>query len=112
MNETTPVSPLKYFGVYVSLMILLGLTYFFAHLDIGRFGVAVALLIAATKALLVVFYFMHIRYESGIIRCAAFIGVFWLGILMSLSIADYISRNWLLLPGHWPVLELLMKATH
>lgn len=100
--KTTMISPVKYFVVYILLMLLLGATFWFAHLDLGKFSVAVALAIAATKALLVMFYFMHIRYSTGIVRSAAFVGVFWLGILMTLSLSDYISRDWMPLPGNWP----------
>jgi cytochrome c oxidase subunit 4 len=101
-SKAISVSPATYFVVYVLLMLLLGATFWFAHLDLGKFGVPVALAIAAIKALLVMFYFMHIRYSSGIIRSAAFVGVFWLGILLSLTLSDYISRDWMPLPGPWP----------
>jgi cytochrome c oxidase subunit 4 len=112
MSTTSPVSPIKYVLVYVALMILLGLTFLFAHLDLGKFGVPVALFIASLKALLVVLYFMELRYENGIIRASACLGIFWLGIMMTLTLTDYVSRNWLPLPGHWPVLELFKTLTH
>ncbi|MFL5812927.1 MAG: cytochrome C oxidase subunit IV family protein [Bdellovibrionia bacterium] len=102
MNHSSSPSPAKYFVVYVILMVLLGATYWFAHLDLGKIGVPVALAIAAMKAILVIFYFMHIRYSNGLIRSAAFVGVFWLGILMTLALSDYVSRDWMPLPGTWP----------
>jgi cytochrome c oxidase subunit 4 len=102
MNRSSSPSPAKYFVVYVLLMLLLGATFWFAHLDLGKFSVPVALVIASMKALLVIFYFMHIRYSQGLVRSAAFLGVFWLGILLTLTLSDYVSRDWMPLPGNWP----------
>jgi len=73
-----------------------------AHISLGPLSTAIGLLIATTKAILVVLYFMHIRHSNGINRIAAAMGVFWLGILISLTLTDYLSRNWLSLPGFWP----------
>ncbi len=99
MTEKATASPRKYFAVYLALMILLAATFFFAHLDLGSMGVPIALFIASLKALLVIFYFMHLRYSrgdsTGIIRAAAFVGVFWLGILLTLTLSDYLSRSWM-----------------
>jgi cytochrome c oxidase subunit 4 len=102
MNQANAPSPVKYFIVYILLMLLLGATFWFAHLDLGKLGVPIALAIASMKALLVILYFMHIRYSQGLIRSAAFVGVFWLGILMTLALSDYVSRDWIPLPGTWP----------
>lgn len=88
--------------VLTVLMILLGVTFLVAHIDLGLFNVPTSLFIAAVKAFLVVLYFMHIRYSIGLNRVAAGVGVFWLGILITLTLTDYLSRNWLLLPSHWP----------
>lgn len=88
--------------VFLMLMILLALTFGLAHIDLGRFNLPTGLLIAAIKAILVALYFMHLKHSSGVHRIASAVGVFWLGILISLSLSDYLSRNWLLLPSLWP----------
>jgi cytochrome c oxidase subunit 4 len=81
--------------VYVALMLLLGLTVLAAHLSIGLLGLAIALLIAATKAILVLLYYMHIRIESPTTRIFAAAGFLWLAIMLTLTTADYLSRPWL-----------------
>lgn len=91
-----------YFQAYLALMVLLLVTFFAARLNLGPLNISIALLIALAKALLVILYFMEARTSPGLIRIAAATGVFWLGILISLTLSDYLSRGWILLPGHWP----------
>jgi cytochrome c oxidase subunit 4 len=54
----------------------------------------VALLIAATKAALVVLFFMHVKYSTRLIWVFAAAGFLWLIILFTLTLADYQSRGW------------------
>jgi cytochrome c oxidase subunit 4 len=103
MTEHSTASSKHYFIVYLLLMLLLGATFVLAHVNLGALGVPVALFIASLKALLVVLYFMELKHSSGLIRAAAVMGIFWLGILITLTMSDYISRNWLPLPGIWPL---------
>ena len=89
-----------YIMVYIALMILLALTVGAAFIDLGPLNLVVALAIAVTKAVLIVLFFMHIRYANPLSRLFAGIGFFWLLILFSQTLADYITRNWLTSPGH------------
>jgi cytochrome c oxidase subunit IV len=101
--ESSPESSILQLSfVFVALMVLLGLTYWLAHVDLGPFNTAVGLIVAAAKALLVALFFMELKSSSGVHRIAAMVGLFWVGILMSLTLADYLSRNWLPLPSMWP----------
>jgi cytochrome c oxidase subunit 4 len=84
-----------YFAVFVALLALTALTTGVAFLDLGGVGnVAVALAIAAGKAALVALYFMHLRYSSRLTVLFAGAGIFWLGILLVLTMSDYLSRGW------------------
>lgn len=83
------------FLVYIALMLLLALTIFAAHVSLGLLGLAIALAIAATKSLLVLLYYMHIRIESPVTRIFALAGFLWLGIMLTLTAGDYLSRPWL-----------------
>ena len=66
-----------------------------AFIDLGRIGnIAVALTIAVIKAVLVMLYFMHLRYSSRLTTLFAAAGVFWFGILLVLTLSDYLSRGW------------------
>lgn len=86
-------------AVFVALMVLLFLTVGAAYLDLGAFGLPVAMAIATIKAVLILLYFMHIRYASRlqwIFSGAAFL---WLGIMILITMSDYISRGWLNVEG-------------
>jgi len=88
-------SPLgTYFAVWVSLLIGTALTYYAAKLDLGVFNSAVALTIATTKALLVVLFFMHLRHaHEKLLKLVVISTVFFLLILLALSMADYGTRH-------------------
>lgn len=92
----------EYTFALIGLMILLGLTLGLSYLNLKGLNTVAGLAIATVKALLVALYFMHIKKSTGLHRVFAAAGVFWLGILMVLSLADYVSRSWLMFPGNWP----------
>lgn len=90
-----------YVLVWVALMVLMILTALLSRINLGDASTVVALGIAGIKALLVVLYFMHLRYESSRISAVVlFAGLFWLGLLMALSMTDYLSRGAIGVPGH------------
>ena len=104
---THPIVPLRlYVGVFTALILLTGLTVGVAFFDLGggrlHFANALAAItIAVAKGLLVVLYFMHLRYSTRLTWIFAGAGVFWLLILIALTLADYLSRGWLPLPKPW-----------
>ena len=84
-----------YLAVFVALLVLTALTTGVAFIDLGGIGnVAVALTIAVIKAVLVTLYFMHLRYSSRLTMVFAAAGIFWLGIMIVLTLSDYLSRDW------------------
>jgi cytochrome c oxidase subunit 4 len=89
-------SPLTtYFAVWGALLLGTFLTYEAARLDLGRLNAAVALTIATTKALLVALFFMHLRHASDkLLKLVVISTVFFLFILLALSMADYSTRLW------------------
>jgi cytochrome c oxidase subunit 4 len=82
-----------YFYVYGALLLLLVLTVAISLFHLGTLGVILALTIAVAKALLVMIYFMHLRYNSRLTWLFAGAGFVWLLIMMTI-ISDYISRGW------------------
>ena len=56
-----------YVWVWVGLLILTGLTVSMAGMNLGRLSIAIVLAIAAIKSGLVLGYFMHLRYETGLL---------------------------------------------
>ena len=88
------ISVRGYFAVFTALLALTALTTGVAFIDLGGAGnVAVALAIAVIKAVLVALYFMHLRYSSPLTVIFAGAGIFWLGILVALTLSDYITRG-------------------
>ncbi len=90
-----------YILVYGSLIALTLLTTGAAFIDLGRMNTVVALAIAVGKMLLVILFFMHVRYSRGLTRIVVVAAFFWLAILMALSLSDFLSRGWTPSPGTW-----------
>ena len=88
-------SLITYFSVWIALLVGTFLTYEAAKLDLGRFNAAVALTIATTKALLVALFFMHLRHASDkLLKLVVISTIFFLFVLLALSMADYGTRVW------------------
>jgi cytochrome c oxidase subunit IV len=90
-----PGSVRAYFVVFAALLLLVTLTVEVARHDLGRWNFAVAALIAAIKALVIALYFMEVRRSSSLTKLVIAAALLWLGILFSLSLADYWTRAWL-----------------
>ncbi|HEY6272139.1 MAG TPA: cytochrome C oxidase subunit IV family protein [Terriglobales bacterium] len=85
-----------YLVIIVTLMALTCATWAIAFVDLGIWNPVVALTIAVIKAVLVILFFMHVRYSSKLTKVTVAAGFFWLLILITLSLLDYISRSWAL----------------
>lgn len=88
-------SPKTYTMVFLALLALTGITTAVAYVDLGPFSVVVALAIAVIKMLLVALFFMHLRHSTVLTRIVVAGGLLWLAILITLSMSDFISREWL-----------------
>jgi cytochrome c oxidase subunit 4 len=87
------LSSKMYYGIWIALMILTVVTARVAFIDLGAFNTVVALVIATCKALLVVLFFMHVKYASEkLTRMVIVASLFWLLLLLLLSLADYGTR--------------------
>ena len=90
------VIPVKtYYLVFTLLMVLLALTVGVAYVHLGTFNAVAALTIAVVKALFIILYFMHVRYSSRLTWIFVGAGFFWLAMLITLTLSDYLSRGWL-----------------
>ncbi|HEX6961505.1 MAG TPA: cytochrome C oxidase subunit IV family protein [Lacipirellula sp.] len=95
MSETAQPTLKIYFLVYAALMIGLAATVGAAYLPHGPWSLPAALAIAFAKAALVVMFFMHVLYSPRLTWIAVFAGLVWLSILMAITFADYMSRDWI-----------------
>ncbi|HVO59880.1 MAG TPA: cytochrome C oxidase subunit IV family protein [Terriglobales bacterium] len=81
--------------VWVSLICLTVLTAAVSYLELGPFNIVLALVIATCKMLLVALFFMGVKYISDKMTIVVIVaGLFWLFILLALSMTDYVSRPW------------------
>lgn len=78
-----------YILVWLALMALTAVTVAVAGMNIGKFTVATALIIAAVKAYLVLTIFMHLRSEKKTFSVFVFVALFFLGISFVLLFSDY-----------------------
>ena len=86
------------FLVFGVLIVLLVVTVVVAQFNLGVFNVVIAMTIAVFKALLIIMYFMHVRYSTRLAWVFAGAGFVWLAILIALTLNDYVSRGWFGLP--------------
>jgi cytochrome c oxidase subunit IV len=84
-----------YYLVFAALMIGTWLTVQAAYVDLGPFNAYIALTIAVIKATLVVLFFMHVRYATRLTKLTVIAGFFWLGIMIVLTLSDYLTRGWI-----------------
>jgi len=90
------ISSLKlYIGIWIALLAGTLLTVIAAGIDLGPFNAVVALTIATIKATLVVLFFIHVKYaHEKFTKVVIVSALFWLAILLALSMADYTTRLW------------------
>jgi cytochrome c oxidase subunit 4 len=94
MQGATHLVPLRvYFTIFGLLMALTAITVSVSYLDLGPLNTVVAIVIAVTKMMLVVLYFMHVRYSSRLTWAVVAGGFFWLALLLFMTLADYITRG-------------------
>ena len=88
------VVPLStYFKVFGALVALLVLTVLAAEVHLGYLNTPIAMMIGLAKAILIVLFFMHVRYSPPIVRVFAAAGFLWLGIMFMLTFADVLTRH-------------------
>ncbi|HTM25092.1 MAG TPA: cytochrome C oxidase subunit IV family protein [Vicinamibacterales bacterium] len=88
-----------YYAVFAALIVGTALTVAVAFIDLGAMNNVLMLGIAMTKAMLVILFFMHVRWSSRLTWVVVASGFFWLLILFSLTMSDYLSRGWV--EGTW-----------
>jgi cytochrome c oxidase subunit IV len=98
------VSVKLYLGIFVALLCLTALTTGVAYIDLGAFNTVAALAIAVVKMLLVILFFMHVKYSGRLIQVFILAGALFLAILITLTLADELTRHWSPTPTGWNTL--------
>ncbi len=96
-HEHHIVSPKIYVAIFAALLVGTALTVAASYAELGVFNPIIALGIAVIKATLVVLFFMHVKYSTKLTKLAVGAGIFTFLTLVSMTLADYISRAW----GRW-----------
>lgn len=101
------VSPVIYMVILGCLLFFTGLTVAASFVDLREWQLApglvlfwnpvVALAIACTKMVLVVLFFMHVKYSTKLTKLTVGAGIFTFLILVGMTLADYFTRAW----GRW-----------
>jgi cytochrome c oxidase subunit 4 len=83
-----------YYTIFAILLFCTYLTVQMAFLDLGAMNTVAALAIATFKAALVILFFMHVKYSTRLTWAVVLGSIFWLGILLTLTMSDYLTRVW------------------
>lgn len=93
-HEGLHVSSVKFNAIIlVALLVLTGLTYWTATLDLGFFDTPLAMAIAILKTTLVILFFMHVRWSSSYVMILAASGFAFLILLFGFTFADIVTRT-------------------
>ncbi len=87
-----------YFAVFGALMVLTFLTVVAANFNFGAMNDVIAMTIAVSKMMLVLLFFMHVKYSSRLIWVIVSCMFFWLIIMLTLTLSDYLSRGFIKIP--------------
>ncbi len=88
------VSPMQYGLVFGTLLVGTAITVGAAYVNLGWLNPVVALAIACTKAVIVILFFMHVKYQSRLIKMTVGAGFLTFLILIGMTLSDYMSRAW------------------
>ena len=88
------VTPVTYAIVFATLLLGTAITVGAAFIDLGIFNPVVALGIACTKAVIVILFFMHVKYQSNLVKLTVGAGFFTFLVLITMTLTDYVSRAW------------------
>ena len=88
------LTPLNYAVVFGTLLVFTGITVGAAYIDLGVLNPIIALAIASFKAVVVILFFMHVKYQSRLIKMTVGAGFFTFLVLITMTLSDYMSRAW------------------
>jgi cytochrome c oxidase subunit 4 len=80
-------------GVFAVLMVLTATTIIVSRIELGFWNVVVALSVASAKAALVIFFFMHLKYENRTIKTMVLLAFVLLAICIGFTFFDVGPRT-------------------
>ena len=88
------VQPRIYVKVLGALMGLLVLTVGANFIDLGPLNLLLSLAISVAKGLLIMLFFMEVRYSHPVVWLFAGASFLWLLLLLVITMSDYATRSW------------------
>jgi cytochrome c oxidase subunit 4 len=82
-----------YSVIFLALVSLTILTVGQSYVDLGKLNLIVVILIATTKASLVVSFFMHLRYDNKFNALVFISGLFFIGVFFAYTMNDTEKRG-------------------
>lgn len=98
MNEPS-LSAKSLFLAYAGMLMLLLANILIGYLNLGWFSMFIALGIAAMQASILALFLMFGLFEKALVRVIIGGALLWFMILMTLTMTDYITRNWVPIAG-------------
>ena len=92
-GQEDPISYGRYILVWLGLIALTCITAVVAGINLAAFTLVVALLIAVTKASMVVNIFMHVKFEDKIFKVFLGIAGFTIFVIFTLTFTDVLFRR-------------------
>jgi cytochrome c oxidase subunit 4 len=87
-HESHSVRTRTFILVWIALLILTGVTIMAARLHMGAWSMLTNILIASTKASLVLWFFMHLKYEGRLFKLLIFVPIITISIIIGLTFFD------------------------
>jgi len=91
-NEEKVVSYGTYILVWFGLLVFTGLTVTVSGMNLGRLSIIIPLLIASSKAGMVIYFFMHLKYEGILFKVMLFITLLVVTIFIGFTFFDISYR--------------------
>ena len=82
----------KLLSILLILLALTGFTVFISRVDLGSANIWIAIMVASVKASFILLYFMHLKYESLLIKSSFLATIGFLAILISFMFWDIAFR--------------------
>jgi cytochrome c oxidase subunit IV len=82
-----------YYAIFLALMVLTGATVGVTYVDLGPLNMLIAMGIAVVKAILVILYFMHVRWSDRLTQLTIVTAFAFFGVLVAFTLSDYLGRG-------------------
>jgi cytochrome c oxidase subunit 4 len=91
-QEHSLIKARTYTAVFAGLLILTVVTIAVARMELGRFSVLTALVVASIKASLVLLFFMHLKYEKRFFIIMFVVAIVFLTVAIGITFFDIAYR--------------------